>query len=67
MFQMEARLTVAEDVPESPHQSIHTRSAFGKKTIVVQQSFQHSWFAKWPFPHYKETSDSVLSHVLEIV
>ena len=52
----------ATDLPESLHQpgpdfSFPKRS-FGKRT-VVQQSFQHAWFSKWPFLHYNKADDTV--------
>ena len=29
-------------------------------STVVKQSFQPSWYDKWPWLHYREDSDSVL-------
>jgi len=56
---------VMEDVPDTPHQPKadfqFPKRSFGKKSIV-HRSFQHSWFAKWPFLHYKETTDVVYCH-----
>ena len=53
------------DLPEHSHQPgpdfIFPKSTFGKKRIV-QGSFQHSWFSKWPFLHYKEAEDTVFCH-----
>ena len=37
------------------------KRSFGKKNIV-QRSFQHSWFSKWPFLHYSEANDEVYCH-----
>ena len=55
----------ADDVPETPHQPglsfAFPKRSFGKKT-VVNRSFQHSWFVKWPFLHYKEATDTVYCH-----
>ena len=50
------------DLPDKPNQpgpayKLPKRS-FGKKNIV-QRCFQHSWFEKWPFLHYKEDTDTV--------
>ena len=57
--------TVCDDVPDSPHQPepdfAFPKRSFGKKT-VVKRSFQHSWFNKWPFLHYNESTDTVLCH-----
>ena len=57
--------TVSDDVPESPHQPgpdfAFPKRSLGKKT-VVKRSFQHSWFLKWPFLHYKELTDTVFCH-----
>lgn len=56
---------ITEDVPETPHQPgpqfSFPRRSFGKKT-VLNRSFQHAWFLKWPFLHYKESSDTVYCH-----
>lgn len=56
---------VAEDVPDAPHQPEagyqYPKRSFGNKN-VVHRSFQQSWFEKWPFLHYKETSDLVYCH-----
>ncbi len=56
---------VLEDVLDAPHQPKakyrFLKHSFGEKS-VVHHSFQHSWFAKWPFLHYKETIDVVYCH-----
>ena len=50
------------DLPERSHQPgpdlIFPKRMFGKKS-VVQGSFQHSWFSKWPFLHYNEAEVTV--------
>ena len=57
-----ASFDILEDVPETLHQP---RSSFNfpKRSIgkanVVRRPFQHYWFEKWPFLHYKESSDVV--------
>ena len=55
-----------EDVPEAPHQPGQDfkfpKRSFGQKT-VVHRSFQSSWFSRWPFLHYKESTDTVFCHV----
>ncbi len=60
-----ASFDVMEDVPETPHQPspsfIFPKRWFGK-TNIVKRSFQHCWFEKWPFLHYKESSDVVFCH-----
>ncbi len=60
-----ASFDVMEDVPETPHQPspsfIFPKRLFGK-TNIVKRSFQHCWFEKWPFLHYKESSDVVFCH-----
>ena len=44
-----------EDVPDRPHHPDagykFPKRSIGKKT-VVNRSFQHTWFSKWPFLHY---------------
>ena len=54
------------DFLESSHQPgpdfIFPKHTFGKNS-VVQGSFQHSWFSKWPFLHYNEAEDTVFSHI----
>jgi len=61
-----ASFDVMEDVPETPHQPspsfIFPKRLFGK-TYIVKRSFQHCWFEKWPFLHYKESSDVVFCHI----
>ena len=53
------------DLPERSHQPgpdfIFPKHMFGKKS-VVQESFQDSWFSKWPFLHYNEAEDTVSCH-----
>ena len=62
---MAASFVITEDVPDAPHQPDaqfrFPKRSFGKKTLV-HRSFQHSWFGKWPFLHYKETVDVVYCH-----
>lgn len=52
----------ALEVPDKPNQPGPTfkfpKRSFGRK-VVVQRSFQHSWFGRWPFLHYKENNDTV--------
>ncbi len=54
--------TDLEDIPETLHQPgpsfSFPQQSFGK-TNVVRRSFQHCWFQKWPFLHYKESADVV--------
>ena len=58
-------LALPEDIPEHPHQPDagykFPKRSFGKK-MVVNRSFQHSWFLKWPFLHYNEPNDIVYCH-----
>ena len=35
------------------------KRTFGKK-VVVNRSFQRSWFGKWPWLHYIESDDAVI-------
>ena len=45
--------------PHQPRTFQFPKRDFGKKT-VVKRSFQHSWFAKWPWLHYVEERDVAL-------
>ena len=53
------------DLPECSHQPgpdfLSPKQLFGKKS-VVQGSFKHSCFSKWPFLHYNEAEDTVFCH-----
>ena len=55
----------ATDFPECSHQPgldfIFPKRSFGEKS-VVQRSFQHFCFSKWPFLHYNEAEDTVFCH-----
>ncbi len=59
------QLEVKMPVPPSPHRPNanfkYPKRPFGKKN-VVHRSFQPSWFGKWSFLHYDETSDVVYCH-----
>ncbi len=58
------------DLPDKPNQPgpalKFPKCSFGKKNIV-QRCFQHSWFEKCPFLHYKEDTDTVLFYLPEDV
>ena len=60
-----ASFDILENVPETPHQPSSSfnfpKRSFGKANIV-RRSFQHCWFEKWPFLHYKESSDVGFCH-----
>ena len=60
-----ASFDILEDVPETLHQPNSSfnfpKRSFGK-TNVVKRSFHHIWFQKWPFLHYKESSNVVYCH-----
>lgn len=53
------------DVLDTPHQPgpafKFPKRSFGIKK-PVQHSFQHSWFTKWKFLHYREDTDTVFCH-----
>ena len=42
-----------------PRKFAFPKRSFGKK-VVVNRSFQPSWFEKWPWLHYIESNDAVL-------
>ena len=64
------------DLPECSHQPgpdfiffqnvCLGRNVSGKK-CVVQGSFQHSWFSKWPFLHYNEAEDTVFCYRTNVI
>ena len=47
------------DLPECLHQPGPDFNFTKRKKTVVQRSFQHAWFSKWPFLHYNEAEDTV--------
>ena len=53
------------DLQERSHQHgldfIFPKPPFREKS-VIQGSFQHSWFSKWPFLHYNQAEDTVFCH-----
>ena len=53
------------DISDSPHQPgpdfNFPKRSFGIKKSV-HRSFQHSWFNKWKFLHYREDTDTVFCH-----
>ena len=61
---------ISKDVPGAPHQLgpgfKFPKRSFGKKAVVYR-SFQHSWFTKSPFLHYKESSDVAYCHTCLLV
>ena len=58
--------SVLPDLPASPthppHHFIFPKRDFGQKK-VVKRSCQASWFSKWPWLHYQQSSDAVFCHV----
>ena len=52
------------NVSAKPHQPLNfefPKHSFGKKN-AVERSFQHTWFAQWPFLHYDEAKDAAFCH-----
>ena len=58
--------SVLPDLPASPthppRHFIFPKRDFGQKK-VVKRSCQASWFSKWPWLHYQQSSDAVFCHV----
>ena len=53
--------SLAADLGSLPAEAHQPRKrSFGKKKVVVNRSFQPSWFEKWPWLHYIENDDAVV-------
>ena len=56
----------SSNISEGPHQPgpefKFPKRTFGKKT-VVQRSFQHTWFSRWPFLDYREDDNTVFCYI----
>ena len=46
------------ELPSVPHQPNFPKRSFGKK-VIVQRSFQASWFDRWSWLHYIIESNDV--------
>ena len=58
-------MATVSSISDSPHQPgpdfKFPKRPFGK-TKIVHRAFQHSWFSRWKFLHYREDNDTVFCH-----